>query len=1095
MLIDQRHLGAQKFAQNATSNLQRVRSRWADMPAPKTKAELDRSQAELVNTRRAELEEKLVGEIEFRMGGVHDLVTKLREHPLGDALLRSDMRRKRLYLGGLMAPAKWRAEQLARGESIPGDYDGAEGLPAMFFKGNQTPDDVAKELHGLGIIKGDSADDLWSAMHSMLDELATNKEQMASYKEQLREAAQSAKEEAEYEGRAWRAERDAEQARLGTPREAAIRDLAVVEAVAVALPAEVRAKMPTGWASIAGLKTDKEFANAIAERVKMIDRALTAHWKAKNLEEMNSLVLLGQGKTSPGKKPRGTATPEVHEYFKEVAKVVNATPGELAVMRLGLAEALNADEVENEIELTQLLHVIDLWGDFEDKHVADQTAALETGWETYRAGRNAWWEAEAKRLEGVRANAQTVLDAQGTGTTGQLLRTRAKRGQVLNAVGGEFVDVGQYMRRLLGDIPIVQKWERKIADAFLAKEFALAVMRKKWDAALESAMPRMSKSQRERRFFELHTKRSIVVELTEEKMNALLNAKQRDELSQYGWEPEQITDTARMTEAEAMTVLLTWAQPRYRDSLQRSGFSAGVVSKLEEALSPESKSLRLWMQGELQAQHGPLNEVFSRMAGINLPNTPNYWPGRFYSAGQEQEIDVMGQGPVGKGFADGFLKERKNHAAYIKLDSAFATFWAHINQSEHWRNLAEPVRDMRGVFRNPQVKRGVEAGSGKQPLADMNSWLDMLESNGTQAGSGAVEKVLNRWLGSYSQGRLALNPFSIIRQAPAMFNVGLDAGLTPGMLFKGAGSILRNPSNFLDIYRELFDSDVIFARLEGGMSPEVRNALNEFWKSGPGMWKSVMDKGMEALGFTDALFTTIGGVVAYESKAIELERAGMTPQEAHIEAMQAARNAMEATAQPTTVNRKSLMEVRSQNAVKKSVMMFLSDGRQKWAFYQESVIDILKRGKKAKKESWNRLLWMWLVIGPASQIITSAIRDSIDGGDDDELFDAKNWAVSDFIISSVLGPFRGFFLAGQLVETLADRIAGRKVWEGSSGTVTDIPEDVGGSLLKAAGYLTDDKDQSAGQYGKLTLDLMSNVGGAPGMVAGAIKRVIKLADQ
>jgi hypothetical protein len=608
-------------------------------------------------------------------------------------------------------------------------------------------------------------------------------------------------------------------------------------------------------------------------------------------------------------------------------------------------------------------------------------------------------------------------------------------------------------------------------------------------------MPGRSKSQRERRFYEMHTKRLITVELTEEKMNALLNAKQRQEMEDVGWTQEQITDKATLTEAEAMTVLLTWAQPRYRSSLQRSGFTADIVATLEQSISEEARFLRDWMRDELQAQHGPLNEVFQRMAGIDLPQTPNYWPGRFYSAGVEQEVDVMGQSAVGKGFADGFLKERKNHAAYVKLENAFATFWAHINQSEHWRNLAEPVREMRGVFRNPQVKRGVEAGAGKQALNDMNSWLDVLEANGTQGDSGAIEKVLSRWLGAFSLGRLAWNPFSIIRQAPAMFNVGLDAGLTPGMLFKGAGSILRDPSNFLDIYSELFASDVVFARLEGGMSPEVRNALNEFWKSGPGIWKGALDKGMELLGFTDALFTTIGGVVAYEAKAIDLERAGVSPEEAHAQAMQAAREAMEATAQPTTVNRKSLMEARSQNAIKKSVMMFLSDGRQKWAYYQESVIDILKNGKKAKRESWNRLLWTWLVIGPASQIITSAIRDSMDGGDDDEIFDAKNWTASDFVISSILGPLRGFFLAGQIVETMADRAAGRKIWGNSGGGVTDIPDEVAGDIARLAGYATDDKDQSAEQYGNAVLSLMSNVGGVPGMIAGTIKKAIKLADQ
>jgi hypothetical protein len=377
----------------------------------------------------------------------------------------------------------------------------------------------------------------------------------------------------------------------------------------------------------------------------------------------------------------------------------------------------------------------------------------------------------------------------------------------------------------------------------------------------------------------------------------------------------------------------------------------------------------------------------------------------------------------------------------------------------------------------------------------VTAWLDILEANGSRALNGATEKTLNRLLANFSLGRLAWNPFSLARQSTAVFNVGYADGLTPGMLFKGAGSILSNPANFIDIYQELYASDEIFARVEGGMSPEVRNALNEFWKTGPGLWKSALDKGMENLGFVDAFFTTIGGVVAYEAHAIELENAGHAPAKAHEMAIAAAKLAILNTAQPTTVNKKSLIENRTTDAIRKSVMMFLSDGRQKWAFYQESVFDVVKNGRKASKNSWNRLLWTWLVVGPAANIVAAGLRDLIDGGDDDEIFDGKNWTLSDFAMSSFLGPLRGFFLAGSVVESLMDRWAGRKAFTPSGGSIADMPEEVVTDALRLGGYLLDDKDQTPEQYGKAALNLMSETGGVPAMVAATIKRAMKLADQ
>jgi len=75
---------------------------------------------------------------------------------------------------------------------VPGDYDGADGLPGRFFRGNGKPDQVAKELHSMGIIKGDGMEDLWAAMGKMLNELPTNKADTQKYREQLREARQNA---------------------------------------------------------------------------------------------------------------------------------------------------------------------------------------------------------------------------------------------------------------------------------------------------------------------------------------------------------------------------------------------------------------------------------------------------------------------------------------------------------------------------------------------------------------------------------------------------------------------------------------------------------------------------------------------------------------------------------------------------------------------------------------------------------------------------------------------------------------------------------------------------------------------------------------
>ncbi|MFZ4594922.1 MAG: hypothetical protein ACOYOF_11735 [Verrucomicrobiaceae bacterium] len=62
---------ARKFAERANERLGRLKSRYAGVPAAKSKAELNKQQAGMVEARRVELEEMMVGELEHRMSGMH----------------------------------------------------------------------------------------------------------------------------------------------------------------------------------------------------------------------------------------------------------------------------------------------------------------------------------------------------------------------------------------------------------------------------------------------------------------------------------------------------------------------------------------------------------------------------------------------------------------------------------------------------------------------------------------------------------------------------------------------------------------------------------------------------------------------------------------------------------------------------------------------------------------------------------------------------------------------------------------------------------------------------------------------------------------
>lgn len=1089
VVLNQDSEQARKFAERANDRLGRLKSRYAGVPAPKSKAELDKQQAGMAEARRAELEEMMVGEVEHRMGGVHGLVTKLREHPLGDYLLRSDMRRKRLYLGSLMPPARWRAEQLVKGGPIPGDYDSAGDIPDYFFRGDGRPDDVAKEAFGLGLLDGDSTDDLWNGIGSMLNELATNKEQMQKYREQLREARQNAKEEAEYEGRAWRAEEDEKQAFLANPRDAAMRDVASLDAITMAMPAEARAKLPRGLnAMVAGAKTDKAFADVMTKAVRAVDAALNDYWKGKNIESMNTLVMLGQGKTTPGKKPKGTATPAVHSYFEYAAKVAMMTPDEASAERLKVDKLItdHAGKADESLWIERG-QILDTWGAFASLHVAAQSQALEDGWNMYRTGRNAWRASEDARLYEQRAEAADLIKQVGQGTYERISKAagdatgeggKVRKAKALKTWAGkvdlETRDFEGVLSALLGrDHPITKRWAKQVRDGLAKKDDAMRALRRRWQSALDLAMPGMGHSKQRKRLWQMRSVRILEVDIAEEESRADLTAEERDALRESGG-LGTVASKVKLTEDEAIFITMTARQKQYVDPLAMAGYTPAVIASLESRITPEGKALREFLAAEYDAGHAGLDAVMQRVQGIKLPKIPNYSPGRFYNWGNEKPLDVMGTGVVNAGFASGFLIDRRAHAAQVKLVSALGVFWTHQNESLHWQALAEPVRAMRGVLRNPDVKRSLDGAWGVEGNALLEQWMQALEGNGIKKAGGAWDKLINAASSNFAMAKLGYNVGTIAKQSLAVLNTALDVPF--GMWVMGAGEVMQNPGRF----REVFESDFIQRRLDSGFSPEVRTVLDRFWSAEPGMSQEVMEKGMEFLGFADAFFTSVSAAVAYEAHARMAEKAGMSPDQAHIIGMEKAAEAVSKTSQPQTVATRSMFELQMSHIARLS-FMFMTEARQKASLWLEAQ-GRLWTGKASTRDK-NLLFVSHLLIAPMLQAITSALKDWRDGPDDGD--DDPAWEVTDFLVAAMLGPIDGIPFVGSAIK---DGIAGR-TWGGKGSDVLGSPITgiltVGGDLFTD---LFDEKDQTLSETVNKILRMASQIGGPAGVAANIYKQ-------
>lgn len=79
---------------------------------------------------------------------------------------------------------------------VHGDYDGASGIPSLFFNGNQMPDQVAHEAFEAGMLPEDSVDVLWQTIHTELASVETWRQRVRKAEDSLRSARYRAKVEA-----------------------------------------------------------------------------------------------------------------------------------------------------------------------------------------------------------------------------------------------------------------------------------------------------------------------------------------------------------------------------------------------------------------------------------------------------------------------------------------------------------------------------------------------------------------------------------------------------------------------------------------------------------------------------------------------------------------------------------------------------------------------------------------------------------------------------------------------------------------------------------------------------------------------------------
>ncbi len=1002
--------------------------------------------------------------------------------------------------------------------TLGGEYDGAAGIPGMFFGGSITADNAAQEAYDAGEISEPTPDALWAAISSELQTQAGNKEAMKSALSTLKAAQKAAKSSAKAEAAAWRAEQDAIQSEDWDPRAVMLRHLRTLDAILSALPPEVRAKVG-GWTAVASLKTQEAMQKELANRLEKADIHLEAYLKADALAAIGKLLDKARPSREKGQKSKGKLGAAVHRFFDEVERVAALTPKQVEAEQVALEAELVADGVTEaeQADIFEKQQALDMFGALGKQVTHDAahlTTALDMLEQVYVEGRNRWRMLEEARLAEVAAYAGEVVNTLGGPSYSGSQKQRAKSSALIGKLSKWSLDVKSFpeiMTELLGQgNPLAKRWSRMAREAYAQKNDDTRALRNRWRDALEKATGKKGVEAR-RILWDMGSDQNQKIKTTtageggtstvqvpislidewglgtSDPKASGFSADEVQELTDARFAMEDTDmreslplkqekrgpiESVAINEAQGVFLTMLAAQEQYSAGLDRSGWDAAAIASIEDQLSPASKSLRSFMANEYREGYAPLAKVFERMFGVGLPQIKNYAPAAFYHLGTEQVMDVAGSGTIEGGFRAGFLKNRKQHQAAPKLENAFATFFGHANQTAHWKAMAETVREMSGVFNKPEVKRAIEAAHGKEMLGALSQWMKALEGNGLQVQSGIIDGIVRTLTARQAYIALSWKLGTLFKQSSAL--LGSAYKMPTAAYLKGFAKLMSGRLEG----RRMFASPVIQRRLETGFAPEVRAAMNDIWTSKPSKRMAFLERGMEMIGLVDAIFTTGSAAIAYDYHLQQAQKAGLSGPAAEAAAMQEVDDIVGATAQPADAPDRSLFELR-QNAFGKLVFLFASESRQKSALWLGAWQNILT--KKGTAADYRVLALAHFVVGPMMQVIGSAVRDARDD-DDDEVFDSKNWDPLDFLRSIALGPFSGIPIVGSALSGFKD-----------SGVAGQIPQ-AGVAAYKLLQGVPENEDEPVEWYVGKIVTMMQGLDAFTGTVGSVAGQVFDFGD-
>jgi hypothetical protein len=483
-----------------------------------------------------------------------------------------------------------------------------------------------------------------------------------------------------------------------------------------------------------------------------------------------------------------------------------------------------------------------------------------------------------------------------------------------------------------------------------------------------------------------------------------------DRIVRYEVENTGKKEELMLSQDQAVNLLMLYRQEELKESMIQEGYSEETMAQMENFLTPEAKQIRDWLSKYYDKNYDDLNRVFKRHNGVSLPKIDFYSPAVRKAQGTEKEMQINSQGGSAMTTTPSFFISRvKNFARVDQTVGAISIYASHVAQSNHYIAWADPMKKLRGVFGNPEVKKNIEDYRGTDLLKLINERMEWFADGGNRK-AGFI-RFLDSLRNTFTMSSLSFNWAVMIKQLTSLPAYAFDMPVKDFAEYS-AKFMADIPANV----QEMLETDYVKARFAEGYERDVIEGL----RGDGGYIKTGLQIGMLSGKIGDIIPVIVGGWAA-KRRAYDIAiRNGATEQSAQEQSILAFEMATDRAQQAGDL--KDLSHYQGGGSLAKLFTMFKTSPRQYYANVYESLLDA-KAGKKDAGSEFARRLFIGQVVLPLTfQAVSDLIRSGFNDPEDED------YEIANYVRAVILGPLNGLFIFGDFAELVASGMSDTKIW-------------------------------------------------------------------